>query len=42
MAKDVESVLGDIVAQHGGRTPADALKFLAELKNQGRYQTDVY
>jgi sulfite reductase (NADPH) flavoprotein alpha-component len=42
MAKDVESVLADIVAQHGGRTPAVALKFLAELKNQGRYQTDVY
>jgi sulfite reductase (NADPH) flavoprotein alpha-component len=42
MAKDVESVLTEIVAQESGRTPAEAVKFIAELKAQGRYQADVY
>jgi len=42
MAKDVEAVLADVIAKHGARTPADAAKFLAELKASGRYQTDVY
>jgi sulfite reductase (NADPH) flavoprotein alpha-component len=42
MAKDVESVLTEIVAQESGRTPAEAVKFVAELKAQGRYQADVY
>ncbi len=42
MAKDVESVLTEIVAQQGGRTTDEAAKFIAELKAQGRYQADVY
>jgi sulfite reductase (NADPH) flavoprotein alpha-component len=42
MAKDVEAALVDIIAQHGGCAPAEAVKFLAELKAKGRYQTDVY
>jgi sulfite reductase (NADPH) flavoprotein alpha-component len=42
MAKDVEAALTDIVARHGGRTPAEAAKFIAELKACGRYQADVY
>ena len=42
MAKDVETALTDIVAEHGGRTPAEAVKFVDELKAQGRYQADVY
>ena len=42
MAKDVEAALVEIIAQHGGCSPADAVKFLAELKAKGRYQTDVY
>ena len=42
MAKDVETALTDIVAEHGGRSPAEAAKFLAELKAKGRYQADVY
>jgi sulfite reductase (NADPH) flavoprotein alpha-component len=42
MAKDVESVLTEIVAQQGGRTAAEAATFIAELKAQGRYQADVY
>ena len=42
MAKDVETALTDIVAEHGGRTPAEAIKFVGELKANGRYQADVY
>ena len=32
----------DIVAQHGGCTPAQAKDFVADLKAKGRYQADVY
>ena len=42
MAKDVERALVDIIAEHGARTPAEAVAFLAEMKKQGRYQADVY
>jgi sulfite reductase (NADPH) flavoprotein alpha-component len=42
MAKDVERTLVDIIAEHGARTPAEAVNFLVELKKLGRYQTDVY
>ncbi|HWE78461.1 MAG TPA: sulfite reductase subunit alpha [Pseudolabrys sp.] len=42
MARDVESALVDIVAQHGGCPPAHAKEFVAELKAKGRYQADVY
>ena len=42
MAKDVERVLVDIVAEHGGRSTDEAIAFLADLKKQGRYQQDVY
>jgi sulfite reductase (NADPH) flavoprotein alpha-component len=42
MAKDVETALTAIVAEHGGHTPAEAIRFVGELKAQGRYQADVY
>jgi len=42
MAKDVEAALVDVIAEHGGCTPPEAVKFLADLKAKGRYQTDVY
>jgi len=42
MAKDVEAALVEIISRHGNRAPAEAAKFLAELKAAGRYQTDVY
>ncbi len=42
MAKDVEAALAEIVAEHGGCSPAEAVKFIAELKASGRYQADVY
>ena len=42
MAKDVESALVDIISEHGGRSPSEAIKLLTELKANDRYQTDVY
>ncbi len=42
MAKDVETALVDIVAQHGVRKPEEAIAFVSELKKKGRYQQDVY
>jgi sulfite reductase (NADPH) flavoprotein alpha-component len=42
MAKDVETALTEIVSEHGRRTPAEAARFIAELKATDRYQADVY
>lgn len=42
MAKDVEAALVDIISEHGGRSPSEAIKLLTELKAKDRYQTDVY
>jgi sulfite reductase (NADPH) flavoprotein alpha-component len=42
MAKDVEAVLVDIVAEHGVRSPEEAVSFVQGLKRAGRYQADVY
>jgi sulfite reductase (NADPH) flavoprotein alpha-component len=42
MAKDVEAALVDVIAEHGGCSPSDSVKFLADLKAKGRYQADVY
>jgi sulfite reductase (NADPH) flavoprotein alpha-component len=42
MAKDVETALVDIVAQHGARSVGEAAAFVSALKKQGRYQQDVY
>jgi sulfite reductase (NADPH) flavoprotein alpha-component len=42
MAKDVENALADIVAEQSGRSAAEAARFIADLKAQGRYQADVY
>jgi sulfite reductase (NADPH) flavoprotein alpha-component len=42
MARDVETALIEVIAEHGGRTPAEAVSVLVQLKNEGRYQTDVY
>ena len=42
MAKDVETTLSAIAAQHGAMSDDDAKKFIAGLKKTGRYQTDVY
>jgi sulfite reductase (NADPH) flavoprotein alpha-component len=42
MAKDVEAALVEIIAKHGGCAPAEAIRFLSELKAAGRYQVDAY
>ena len=42
MAKDVETALVDVAAQHGALTPEAAVAFLQGLKKAGRYQADVY
>jgi sulfite reductase (NADPH) flavoprotein alpha-component len=42
MGRDVERALIDIIAQYGARSADDAAAFVAELKKNGRYQTDVY
>jgi sulfite reductase (NADPH) flavoprotein alpha-component len=42
MAKDVEAALVEIIANHGGRAPAEAVRLLGEMKAAGRYQVDVY
>ena len=42
MAKDVESVLLDIIAEQSACSRAEAAKFLGELRAADRYQTDVY
>jgi sulfite reductase (NADPH) flavoprotein alpha-component len=42
MGRDVERALVDIVAQHGARSTNEAIAFVAELKKNDRYQTDVY
>jgi sulfite reductase (NADPH) flavoprotein alpha-component len=42
MAKDVEAALIEIVAAFGVRSTNEAIGFVAELKQSGRYQQDVY
>jgi sulfite reductase (NADPH) flavoprotein alpha-component len=42
MAKDVESALVEIAGKAGSMSEAGARDFLAELKETGRYQADVY
>jgi sulfite reductase (NADPH) flavoprotein alpha-component len=42
MGKDVERALLDVIAAHGVRSADQAAAFLADLKKNKRYQTDVY
>jgi sulfite reductase (NADPH) flavoprotein alpha-component len=42
MAKDVEAALIEIVGEYACQKPAEAKKFLDELKANNRYQADVY
>jgi sulfite reductase (NADPH) flavoprotein alpha-component len=42
MAVDVHEALVKIVAEHGGRSPAEAEAYLDALRKQKRYQRDVY
>ncbi len=42
MASDVEKALTEIVAKESGQDEAAARSFVASLKKNGRYQSDVY
>jgi sulfite reductase (NADPH) flavoprotein alpha-component len=42
MAKDVETALIAIAAEHGGMDEAAGKSFIAKLKADGRFQADVY
>jgi sulfite reductase (NADPH) flavoprotein alpha-component len=42
MARDVDEALHKIVAAEGGQSPEEARRYIANLKNQKRYQRDVY
>lgn len=42
MAKDVEQVLLDVVAEHGAMDTEQADEYLSELRLARRYQRDVY
>lgn len=42
MAKDVDTALHDILAQHGGMTPEQAIAYVKQMKKDQRYQRDVY
>jgi len=42
MAKDVDTMLHQVIAEQGKLTESEAAAFVAELKDTGRYQRDVY
>lgn len=42
MAQEVEKAMLEIIEEHAGITPDEAVKFLEGLKKEGRYQKDVY
>jgi len=42
MANDVERAMLEIIETHGGKTPAEARAYLAELKGARRLQKDVW
>ncbi|GMV31885.1 MAG: putative sulfite reductase [Rhodanobacteraceae bacterium] len=42
MAKDVHAALIDVAITHGGKSHDDALAYVNQLQQQGRYARDVY
>ena len=42
MARDVEAAICDVATVHGGMNAEAAAAYLGKLKNEGRYQADVY
>lgn len=42
MAKDVHQALLDVLAEYGGKSAEEAADYLDDLRDQGRYQKDVY
>jgi sulfite reductase (NADPH) flavoprotein alpha-component len=42
MARDVHAALIEVAVTHGGKTTEDALAYVNQLQQQGRYARDVY
>jgi sulfite reductase (NADPH) flavoprotein alpha-component len=42
MAKDVDAALHEVISRAGGLTPEAATAYVAKLKEEKRYQRDVY
>lgn len=42
MARDVHAALVDVAVTHGGKSPDDAVAYVNQLQQQGRYARDVY
>jgi sulfite reductase (NADPH) flavoprotein alpha-component len=42
MGKDVENTLLQIIAERGNKSAEEAKKYLEQLKDEGRYEKDVY
>ena len=42
MAKDVDQVLHDVVATHGGKGEEGAIEYISKMRKDRRYQRDVY
>jgi sulfite reductase (NADPH) flavoprotein alpha-component len=42
MGKDVENTLLQIIAEQGNKTVEEAKKYLEQLKDEGKYEKDVY
>ena len=42
MARDVDAALHEVGVSAGGRTPEQAVEYVAALKSAKRYQRDVY
>jgi len=42
MGKDVENVLLQIFSEQGNKSGKEAKKYLEQLKDEGRYEKDVY
>ena len=42
MAKDVDSVLHEVIRTAGGRTADQAVEYVERLRLDKRYQRDVY
>lgn len=42
MAKDVDAVLHEVIRDHGGMPPEQAVEYVKGMKKEHRYQRDVY
>ena len=42
MAKDVDTALHEIIAEHGGKSAEEAAEYMEQLKKDKRYRRDVY